>query len=118
MTARKAIVLVDGGLQELPAGDTLVGAGAGAATIYAVTLDLGSAAVLSKALAFADGNATTSTRIVMTCAGPADGRDFDEIEMDMVHCIAACLVDGVISVIVTGNPGPISGQYKFNYLLG
>lgn len=119
MTVRNPIVLINGRLQELPAGDTLVGAGGGgSATIYSVTLDLGTTPVQSATLTFADGNASTSSKIVMTCEGPADGRSLDEIEMDMVHCVAKCLTNGVISVVVSGDPGRISGQYQFNYLLG
>ena len=120
MTARNAIVLINGHLQELPAGDTLVGAGGGggSASVYSVTLDFGVTPVQSKTFTFADGNAVTSSKIVMTCAGPADGRSFDEMEMDTLHCVAACLTNGVISVVVTGDPGPLTGKYKFNYLLG
>ena len=117
MATRNPLVLINGQLQELPAGDSVAGAG-GAATVYSVVLDLGATPVRSATRTFADSNAVTSSKVVMTCAGPADGRSLDELEMDMVRCVAACLANGTISVVVTGDPGQISGQYKFNYLLG
>lgn len=122
MTQRKAIVLINGQLQELPAGDTLTGAtggGGGSAAVTEVTLDFGSVPVGTKSFTFADAGVTTASRIVMTpSANPAPGRSFDELEMDSFMCAAVCLVDGTVSVAVTAHPGPVTGQYNFNYILG
>lgn len=92
--------------------------GGGSATISEVVLDFGSDPVRAKSFAFEDVNAVTSSRVVMTTVAPGDGRSLDEMEMDAITCAAVCLADGFISVVATAHPGPVTGQYKFNYLLG
>lgn len=119
MTARRPLVNVAGQLQELPAGDSIVGAPGGSASLTEVTLDFGAAPVWSKAFSFADAAVTTASKITMSPSGnPAASRSFDEAEMDGFLCAAACLADGTVSVAVNAHPGPVTGQYKFNYLLG
>lgn len=86
--------------------------------IRETTLDFGAVPVWSKSFTFADAAITTGKKIAMTAVAPADGRSLDELEMDSLTCVATCLVNGQVTAIVTAAPGPVSGQYKFNYLVG
>ena len=92
--------------------------GGGSASISEVTLDFGQSPTMAKTFSFEDAGAVTSSRIVMAPASPADGRSLDEMEMDAITCSAVCMADGIVSVVATAHPGPVTGQYKFNYLLG
>lgn len=78
-----------------------------------VTLDFGTVPVRSKAFSISDGSVTTSSKIIM-----APSADSDEYEMDGFACSAYCAVNGTITAFVQAVPGPVSGQRKFNYVLG
>lgn len=119
MALRRPIVNISGALQELSAGDTLYGGAGGAVAFTEVTLDFGAAPTYSTTFSFSDGAAGTSSRVMMTpSASPAIGRVVDELEMDSFMCAAVCLVAGTVTVSVVALPGPVTGQYKFNYILG
>lgn len=94
------------------------GGGGGSATVYSVTLDFGPVGVLGKSFEFTQPLATPGVGVLMFVAGPADGRALDELELDGLDAAAICVTAGTISVAVRANPGPVSGQYTFNYLLG
>lgn len=84
-----------------------------------VTLDFGTSGVHSKSFNIADAGVVTSNKIMILPSGsPAAGRSADELEMDNFTCSAVCLVDGEIIINAFAIPGPVSGQYKFNYSLG
>lgn len=118
MTARRPLVTIAGYQQELPVGDTLIGAG-GAPAFTEVTLNFGAAPVISKSFSFADALVTTASKIIMSASGaPASGRQADELEMDNFMCAATCIVNGTVTAYVSASSGFVSGQYKFNYLLG
>lgn len=92
--------------------------GGSGASVKSVVLDFGSTGVASKTFTFANASAKTTSNIVMNAVAPADGRPIDEMEMDMLTCAAKCAVNGTITAVVMGNPGPIVGKYTFNYILG
>lgn len=94
------------------------GGGGGSATVHSVVLDFGATGVRGKTFTVAQPLASVGTKVLMTVAGPADGRMHDELEMDGLDCSAVCLTNGEITVAVRANPGPVSGQYTFNYILG
>lgn len=84
-----------------------------------VTLDFGTASTYSKIFTIADAGAATGSKILISPSGkPATGRSADELEMDNFVCSAACLVNGQITINAFAIPGPVSGEYKFNYSLG
>jgi hypothetical protein len=86
---------------------------------YEVTLDFGSTPIGSKKFTIANASVNTNSKIFFTAsASPAAGRQSDELEMDGLTCAAVCSVDGSFDVYITANPGPVSGQFKFNYFLG
>lgn len=144
MATKKPLVVSGGSLAEIPAGDTVApsalgsgtptgsnflrgdgtwatpaGGGGGSLTVTEVTLDFGVVPVGSKSFDITDAAATTASKIVMVAsANPAAGRQADELEMDGLTCAAVCLVDGTIKAFVVATPGPVTGQYKFNYTLG
>lgn len=97
---------------------TLAAGGGGSTTVHSVTLDFGAAGVRGKTFTFAQPLATAGAKVLMTVAGPADGRAQDELEMDGLEAAAVCLTNGEITATVRANPGPVSGQYTFNYILG
>lgn len=84
-----------------------------------VTLDFGSVGTYNKLFTVNDAGAATSNKILISPSGkPATGRSADELEMDNFICSAACLVDGQITINAFAIPGPVTGEYKFNYSLG
>lgn len=84
-----------------------------------VTLDFGSVGTYSKLFTINDAGAATTNKILISPSGkPATGRSADELEMDNFVCSAVCLVDGQITINAFAIPGPVSGEYKFNYSLG
>lgn len=84
-----------------------------------VTLDFGTDGVHSKSFNVADAGVVTTNKIMILPSGsPAAGRSADELEMDNFTCSAVCLVNGQITINAFAIPGPVSGQYKFNYSLG
>lgn len=84
-----------------------------------VTLDFGSNPIKSKKFTFAADGATTSSKIMFVpSASTVAGRSSDELEMDNFTCAAVCKVNGTIEVYISAIPGPVKGQYKFNYILG
>lgn len=96
----------------------VAGGGGGAAAVHSVVLDFGSAGLLGKTFTFAAPLATTASKVVVSVAGPADGRPQDELEMDGLDCAAVCLTNGTLTVSARANPGPVSGQYTIHYILG
>ena len=117
MAIRRPLVLVDGAEKELPIGDTLPGVGG--LVLTEVTLDFGANPISAKSFSVANASAVTSSKILMQpSASPVSGRQADELEMDGFNCAAYCAVDGTITALITANPGPVIGQYKFLYTLG
>jgi len=116
MTQRKALVIIDGQIQELPVTDSLTGTSGAGATSGSASLDFGTVPVCSKSFSFADALATTSSKILMTPVPIA--ASLDELEMDNFTCAAACFVNGTVNVVITALPGPVTGSRNFNYILG
>ena len=94
-------------------GGTFALVGGTAVALTPVTLDFGSAPVFGATFSFAVAAATTASRVLLSAAP-----DSDEYEMDAFVCAAWCAVNGTIIAYVQPLPGPVSGAYKFSYLLG
>lgn len=88
------------------------GGGGGAATQKQVILDFGSVPSYSKAIVFTDVDITPTSKVVMTAHAESD-----ELEMDGFVCSAQC-GSGTATAYIHAVPGPVTGQRKFNYLIG
>lgn len=86
--------------------------GGGSATVKQVTLDFGSVPVYSKSITFTDVSITASSKVVMT-----PHAESDELEMDGFVCSVQC-GSGIATAYIHAVPGPVTGQRKFNYLIG
>jgi len=107
-------VAVTGGVATV----TIPGGGVGTVTITEVEVDVGTIPVYETHATVVDASVTGTSKIIVTQSGAAPtGRQADENEMDG---ITANATPGAGSFVLQLNarPGPISGKYKFNYLLG
>jgi hypothetical protein len=93
------------------------GGGAGASVSQA-TLDFGAVPVFAKTFSFAHAGAAIGQKIMITAAGDMQGAlSPDELEMDELSATARVVSPGTIAVIAIANPGPVSGQRNFNYMI-
>ena len=90
-----------------------------AVAVKETTLDFGSVGMYSKSFTITDIEAVTTNKILISASSkPASGRSQDELEMDNFSCSAVCSVNGQIIINISAVPGPVTGQYVFNYTLG
>lgn len=87
--------------------------GSGTFSVSEVTLTFGTVPIRSKRFAIADGNAVTSSKIIMTAAPDSQNYEFDAFVAQ-----AYCAVNGTITAYVHSLFGPVKGSYKFNYIIG
>jgi hypothetical protein len=119
MAIRKPIVINAQGVQEeLPAGDTLPGSGAGVSASV-VTVDFGAAGGIEKVFNVALAGATPGQKVLATVsqdmpAGVAE----DELEMDMLAVAGRVPSADLVRLTVASIRGPIRGQRNINILLG
>ena len=114
---RRPLVLIDGQIQELPASDTLPGAG-GAATVYECEVDFGSIPVRSGEFLIANAAVSPTTKIVVTQSGNApSGKDAEENAWDVLFPRAEAGT-GQFTLWVDCLTGTVVGRFKFNYMLG
>jgi hypothetical protein len=90
----------------------VTGGGGGSATVYTVSLDLGSVPVYSKQIDFTDANITALSKVIMSPSGTSD-----ELEMDNFCCAVKC-GSGTATAYITAVPGPVTGTRTFNYTIG
>ena len=73
----------------------------------------------SNTFTISDAAAITTSRIVVVPSSNATSAfGGDELEMDNFSVSAQCLTNGVITVSVTPQPGPMQGKRNFNYIIG
>jgi hypothetical protein len=95
-----------------------VGGGGGGGNLSQVMLDFGAVPVFAKTFTFAHAGAAIGQRVMMSAAGDMPGGlSADELEMDELTASARVISAGMMSVIAIANPGPVSGQRNFNYLI-
>jgi Protein of unknown function (DUF2793) len=93
-------------------------AGGGGAGIFQTVLDFGAAPIFAKTFTFAHSGAAVGQKIVMNPAGDmAGGLSPDELEMDEISATARVISSNTIAVTAIANPGPVSGQRTFNYII-
>jgi hypothetical protein len=116
MTARKALVQIGGSIQELPSGDTLVGAGS--ATITEIEIDFGSTAVVNKVFTITDAGVSGTSKILATQSGAAPtGRSADENEFTAL-LFNATPGTGQFFLNAFCVNGKVAGKHKVNYTIG
>lgn len=90
----------------------------GTVSLTQVELDFGSAGYRSQSFTVIDSNVTGSSKIMMTQSAEAPtGKSQDENEMDMLICRAVSS-SGQFTAYIDAMQGPVTGKFKFNYLLG
>jgi len=73
----------------------------------------------SNTFTISDAAAVTTSRIVVVpSANATSAFGGDELEMDNFTASARCTTDGVITVHVIPQPGPMQGKRNFNYIIG
>jgi Protein of unknown function (DUF2793) len=93
-------------------------AGGGGASLSQTTLDFGTAPVFAKTFTFAHAGAAIGQKVMMSAAGDmAGGLPPDELETDELSASARVVSMGTIAVTAIANPGPVSGQRNFNYII-
>lgn len=115
MALRLPLVMVNGEVQQLQAGDTIPG---GAATIVfaAATLNLGSVAKTEHRITVVDAAATALSKAMITWGVLADA-DANSPDMDDVSFSARTFAAGSFVVLVRSEQ-PLCGLVKILYLLG
>lgn len=92
--------------------------GGGSSFFGQATVDFGNAGgePESVTVTVADAGVSSSSKIVASIAGPADGREFDEMEMDRFSVVAGNIQNGVsFDLIVHCLTGAAHGQFLVNY---
>ncbi len=114
MPVRRPLCLVDGRLKELPAGDTLPGAG-GAATITATTITIGYEASEAEAVV-TDATVSGTSKIIVGWGNVLDtdenGPDFDNVTFRAIPGA------GQFTVKVASQGDDIGGAFKIYYITG
>lgn len=87
--------------------------GSGSFQMYSATFSFGTIPTRSKRFTFTDGNAVTSSKIIMTAAP-----DSQNYELDAFVAQAYCAANGTITAFVHSLFGPVKGSFNFNYLIG
>jgi len=116
MAARKPLVLGSNGKpQQLQSGDTLAGvSGGGGVAPVQVALDFGTDPVFSKRFSFT-ATSTVGQNVLMTASAETNG---DELEMDGFLCAARVTATDTVEAFIQAVPGPVSGTYRFNLVIG
>lgn len=119
MAVRRAIVIISGDMQELPAGDTLAGAsGGGSATVYTAIVDFGAGAAKVVKTTIANG-AVSGGSIIALCGHKAGaGRPADEVEMEPLVSSVGTVGSGTFDVFTHATQGGAHGQYILSYMIG
>jgi hypothetical protein len=100
-------------------------AGGGSADIKTTEQDFGTEQVLYAEFSITDGDVTSASSIIpsLSAEAPAalrDGlaADGDEAEMEPMHLFAKDMTTGSFTLAAEATHGPLTGPYKFNYMVG
>jgi hypothetical protein len=116
VVARRALVVIAGQTQQLPAGDSLAGV-AGGASWTEVEIDFGSVPQYSKSFTIVDASVAASSLIMAVQSGTAaTSRSADENGMDGLVCNATAGT-GQFTLNVFAVPGPVAGKYRVSYVV-
>jgi hypothetical protein len=117
---RPLVVSPDGELEELPAADSLPGAG-GSVTMYTIQVDFGpsTGGSRSKTFSVALAGASVGQKVLASVAldMPA-GVSEDELEMDMIAVAARVSAPDTLRIIAASVSGRITGKRNINIVLG
>jgi hypothetical protein len=114
MAIQKPLVIIDGAIQQIPAGDTLAGVSGGGIAI-SVVVDFGAEPVYSKQFDVAVPGAAVGQDVVITPSGRMPtGVDFDELEMDQLFAAGYVSASDTVTFRVDAIPGAVTGERRFN----
>jgi len=88
-------------------------------TFYTTEVDFGATPVYSKKFEIAHAGALVTNKVmIVQSAAAATGRAADENEMDAIVGSGYVSGAGIITLFLHGLPGPVTGKYNVNYLIG
>ncbi|MFN0027719.1 MAG: hypothetical protein ACKV2O_11170 [Acidimicrobiales bacterium] len=120
MAARRPLVNVAGQLQELPSGDTVIGAGGGGGgTVTRIEIDFGTPGAdkpsYSKTFTVVDAAVSPTSDIAVTPSGRvATGRVGDDWAWDGLS-LSALAGTGSFTLTANAQPGPVLGRRTVQY---
>jgi hypothetical protein len=114
MAVRRPIVLVNGRKRELPAGDTMPGFVGAVPVVVEVNFGTGARSVKLNITT----PCTTSQRVLASPSleMPA-GLSADELECDMICCVARVIALNNVELVAASIGSPISGLRKINLVI-
>lgn len=118
MALKQPLVLTNGQIEQLQAGDTIPG-GAATVNIKQTEVDFGSTPVSEATFTIIDVDVLVSSQIIGTLAYEAPtGKDLDELEMDKL-IIMCGNGSGQFDMHITAADGSyLADTFKINYLIG
>lgn len=118
MVVRRALVIVNGEMQELPSGDTLAGTGGGGSLISGtVTLSFGAGSTVVSSNTTVTGISTADQVIVSPSAVMANSTTYlDEYEFEQVMVVGDVPATNTLRIRAYST-GKIYGDRIFNYII-
>lgn len=118
MALKQPLVLTNGQIEQLQAGDTIPG-GAATVNIKQTEVDFGSTPVSEGTFTITDGDVTGASQIIASLAYEAPtGKDLDELEMDKLIIMCGNGSGQFDIYITTADGSYLAGTFKINYLIG
>jgi hypothetical protein len=88
-------------------------------TFYTVEVDFGTTPLYSLKVTVNHVGALVTQKVMIVQSGAAaTGRAVDENEMDAIIGSGYVSASGVITLFLHAVPGPVTGKYNVNYLIG
>ena len=95
-----------------------VSAPGGSVNIKQTEVDFGAAALWEKEFTITDVDVSATSQLIAQVAYEAPtGKDLDELEFDTLDLLCTP-GSGQFTLRALGNPGPVGGKFKVNYLVG
>lgn len=108
MTARRPLVIITGAAQELPVGDTVVGAGGGSSNFGTVTIDFGASPGSNEATVDVTGETGISSTSKVSIFVMGSDTSVDHTAADHKYLLA--LASFVAHTVVTGVGFTVGGR--------
>lgn len=95
------------------------GGGGGSATIKEVELDFGATPTYVKSFTITDPDILLGSKVIMTQSDqPGTGQTTDAPDMDCIVCRCKPAGVGSLYIFASTREGPVTGKFKFNYIIG
>lgn len=116
MALKQPLVLNNGQIEQLQAGDTIPG---GAVNIKQTEVDFGATPVADAVFTIVDVDVTNTSQIIATVAYEAPtGKDLDELQMDELIIMCGNGVGTFDMYIKSADGSYLADKFKINYLIG